>query len=234
LREVNDTYRLKQTPEDFKTRVEKELFYWYYMNKFALQSFAGRSNKPLILCHEEMSRDRKSFIEQLCTFIDIPIKPGYTALSAERVGHTTKRFKAHPTELELLAHYLEKYTGLLHEHGIPYHFTGEEILKKYETAAESVFLPSEIYGLSPLKFKSRYEQDKKILEMQLDEKENRLKQQKVQYEEKLKQVYDSTSFKIGSRIVKIFGFITRWLPFFTDKKKQQPDRNHTHREKSPG
>lgn len=237
LGEVNDIYSAKHAPEDFKTQAEKELFYWFYMNKFALQSFARQPNKPLILCHEEITRDRKSFIEQLCTYIDVPIKPGYTALSTEKVGHTTKRFKAHPTELELMDHCLGKYTSLLAEHGIRFSFTPQEILKKYEAAENPVFLPSEIYGLSPLKFKSKYERDKKTWEIRINEKENiikekenRLKQQKAQYEERLKQVYDSTSFKLGSRIVKMFGFLPRWLPFSRRKKKHPVEE----RPASPG
>lgn len=151
FKELNAIYKKRFSKENFKILAEKELLYWYYMNKFALESFEKTDNKPLILCHEEKINDRGGFTRKICQFLEIPFNEGYLERSGLVVGYNTKRIDISKSEFDLFSQYLDMYRQLLTDHNVDYPVDKSRILDKYEVSEDKSPREHMFYGLTALK-----------------------------------------------------------------------------------
>ena len=76
--------------------------YWYFMNRFALDSFRSSKSSPLILSHEEKLQDPAVTIEKLCNYLGFPIEQRYIDQSARKVGYISEIKDISEKEYELL------------------------------------------------------------------------------------------------------------------------------------
>lgn len=130
--EVNVLYGANQKIEVVKTQVEKEVLYWYYMNKFALESFVKVKPKPLIICYEDYISQRKEWVDKICSFLELTPKDKFYSFSETPGGSKTETVNLNKQELKLLTWYLKKYQELLKIAGIGNSINYDKLIAKYE------------------------------------------------------------------------------------------------------
>jgi Sulfotransferase family len=201
IREVNSYYQKGYSPEDFKHQVEKELFYWEYMNRFALNSFEKSERRPLIICHEEYIKKSDAFVDKICRFIGIEMDEHYIALSKKKIGRITKTFQISENELSMFMPYLIMYMDLLDKHQIEYDFQINDILSKYDIVndqPDSLKSNNALYG-----YNIPHLRDK--LNGEIKQRDEWIKQQ----DEWIKEIYNSKSYKLGNTILKPLSYFTK-------------------------
>ena len=129
-------------------RIHKELDYWFYMNKYALESFEVSSSIPLILCHEEYVNQREESVKKICTFLGLPYKHEYLKKAIQVKENTTSHIIS-SSELDVLASFWEEYVNLLKTNKIVLNLSKDYILSKYTVVKDSVFYDNSYYGISP-------------------------------------------------------------------------------------
>lgn len=145
--EVNHIYKTGYTKETFENYLDEQLFYWYYMNRFALESFADAKRKPLVICYEMYINHREDTLKKICDFTGLEYNEKYLQLAQETVGPQTKQKNISASEYKVAEKYLEKYFQLLDHHHIPYDFTKEELLRPYSVTDQKPTTQSNLYGL---------------------------------------------------------------------------------------
>ena len=145
--EVNNVFGTNYKKETFENYLDEQLFYWYYMNKFALESFETSKKKPLIVCYEMYVSDRKHILENICDFLGLRCDEKYFSSAEEIVGPKTKQKTLSTSEYKVADKYLTKYFHLLDTHHIPYDFSKEDIVKPYVVNEGKATVQSKLYGL---------------------------------------------------------------------------------------
>jgi hypothetical protein len=222
LEEINRIYKTGVKKGDVKIQAEKELLYWHYMNRFALESFEKAVEKPLILCHEEILADPRGFVEKLCRFLEIPPRGHYIEKSRELVGYNTRRVDISRKEFDLYTRYLDIYQQLLKDHHIDYPVDKNKILDKYEVIDNKPPRRRTLYGLTSLKLLRKYEKIKAELEAktrQCNQKEKMLSQQIDRLGHEIDPVPQSYSRKIGRSLGRISRFLSGWILLKKKKRK---------------
>ncbi|MCX6579490.1 MAG: DUF115 domain-containing protein [Candidatus Aminicenantes bacterium] len=149
-REVNSLYGQETiVGEKIKSQVEKEVLYWYYMNRFALESFEQTGNKPLIIYYEDYVSRREFWVDRICDFIDVQRKDIYYQHSQKIAGSRTLKNNLSKTEFDMLAGYMDKYKALLTVAGITYPDDLDKITAKYKTTAAETNRKGLIVGKTP-------------------------------------------------------------------------------------
>ncbi len=147
IEEVNHIYGKNYTKNSFENYLDEQLFYWYYMNRFALESFEDAKTKPLVLCYETYIADRKNGLIQICDHLNLKFDEKYVSNAKSVVGPKTKQKTLSPSEYAVAEKYLAKYFQLLDTHEISYAFTKEEILQPYTVSQEKATTQNAFYGL---------------------------------------------------------------------------------------
>lgn len=147
IEEVNSLYKTNYSLLSFRNNIDEQLFYWYYMNKFALESFSNANHKPLILCYEDFVDKRVQQVERICHFTDLLFNDGIVMDSEKPVGSLTKIKKMSKDDYHIALEYLEKYFSLLDEYKIEYSCTKESILRSYDVTDDLPSLKDPFYGL---------------------------------------------------------------------------------------
>jgi len=145
--EVNNVYGTNYEKETFENYLDEQLFYWYYMNRFALESFETSKKKPLVVCYEMYVSDRKHILENICDHLAFNFDEKYISTAASVVGPKTKQKTLSTSEYKVADKYLTKYFHLLDTHHIPYGFSKEDVVKPYVAKEEKATVQSKLYGL---------------------------------------------------------------------------------------
>lgn len=133
-REVNSIYgRGTIDVEKINSQVEKEVLYWYYMNKYALESFEQTNSKPLIICYEDYVSRREFWLDKICDFLNLQKKDIYYDHTKKIAGSQTIKNNISRLEFDMLTGYLDKYTALLAAAGITHPIDLDKITSKYKT-----------------------------------------------------------------------------------------------------
>jgi len=195
--EVNRVFGKSYKKEWFEVRLEKELFYWEYMNRFALESFAKTPQKPLILCHEDILINKNKYLQNICDYLKVPLKPKYKDLLLEKVGPITDKYEVSKKELEVYKRYLNEYTGILKDHEIPVSFKNDDILKKYKVTSKPVEQSMVEYGSMPLVIMKKLKEEKikniQIIDQNqklIDEKQKELKKKDFKIKQRDKKIIE--------------------------------------------
>jgi len=147
LAEINGRYGTDFSVAEPRKRIEKELLFWYYMNRFALESFDGAETRPLIISHEEYSRDRPAWVKAICGFLGVDFRNEFALFAADKVGPVTGDFTISAEEYDLYRHYLDIYTDMLRANRIDFSFKPGDIFKKYRVIDGPIVRDIPFYGL---------------------------------------------------------------------------------------
>lgn len=169
LNEINTIYDTEYKLEKIKTQVEKEILYWYYMNKFALVSFKKVNLKPLIICYEDYIGNRKIWVDKICDFLGLQKKEKYYDFSERQGGSNTKMINLNKSEFKLLKGYVEKYKQLLLSEGIGYNINYDKLLAKYKKFADESNRKQLILGKTPNYMNNRLLEMERIIEQKNEE-----------------------------------------------------------------
>ena len=154
-------FGLNYTAETFSNQIGKELLYWYYMNKFALQTISQFNNEPLIISYENYLSNPDLILHSICDYLHYPQKDEYKLWLRRKDGVVTQKFEISGLELSFVLPYLEKYNHLLKEFGIESSFNVEQTLSKYTVKEDQSFRVKYFYGLNPLLLVDQIEKLKK-------------------------------------------------------------------------
>lgn len=147
--ELTKIYGLDLPRNPAPSDLEKSLLYWYHMNRFALESFAKvpQPERPLVLCHDELSRAPECLVKKICDFLAVPFEKKYLQTAQTRVGSVSRLFIMAESERGLFSATLKKYSELLSQHGIASFLSEEEILGRYRLVKKAVFQKKRFPGL---------------------------------------------------------------------------------------
>ena len=149
-REVNTLYgRGTIDGEKINSQLEKEVLYWYYMNKYALESFEQTNSKPLIICYEDYVSRREFWVDKICNFINLKRKDIYYDYAKKIAGSQTIKNNISKFEIDMLTGYLDKYTALLAAAGITHPIDLDKITSKYKIINTETNRKQIIIGKTP-------------------------------------------------------------------------------------
>ena len=184
VKEVNSIYGEVIEEERIESQVEKEVLYWYYMNRFALETFKKLKKKTLIICYEDYVSNRKLWVNRICDFLGIQRKEKYYEFSEAQGGSSTKTVNLDKIEFQLLAGYMDRYKELLKSQGIASNINFNGIMAKYKNLPAKIDREELIPGETPNYMKiCMVNMERKIREK--DEEIRILKQRLKQVEDKL-------------------------------------------------
>ena len=194
-REVNFLYGKGTIDEEkINSQVEKEVLYWYYMNKYALESFEQSNNKPLIICYEDYVSRREFWVDKICDFIELQRKNIYYEYSQKIAGSKTIKNNLSRLEFDMLAVYLDKYKALLTATGVNHPIDLDKITSKYKTTITENNRKEIIIGRTPNSMNTHIQKLEGILKKKDDELGS-FKKETSELEEKLRkredEVFDS-------------------------------------------
>lgn len=171
--EVNSLYGAELSPDTISEKLEREVLYWYYMNRFALENFSKDSNAPFIMCYEHFSADRPGYIRKICEYLGLDYKESYNGMARRQAGPSYGTVNLTEKEFQVLRSYLPRYMELLNRFSIEHHFVPETILQKY-IGQTKVKKPIErCYGKTPIVIRKLYKQERQ----KLIQEQQQLKQQ---------------------------------------------------------
>lgn len=156
IEEINLLYGCKLNKEQIKERVERDTLYWYYMNRFALESFQMSKNGPLLICYENYIQQPEKCIRRICAHIGCNFSDTFIKASKKNVGPSFAKANISKKEFALLKGYLPKYIELLNRFGIENNYDPETTATKYASSTLSARKPDTCYGKTPLFIKNYY------------------------------------------------------------------------------
>ena len=146
LDQVNRHFSLDIHTEDFKNEAHSQLHYWYYTNKYALETFSASGQEVHILCYEDFFAKPANRLPALCEFLGLEYRDSYLDLLQKPVGGVTNSFRFHEDESALAAKYLDKYESLLADAEISAELNN--IRAKLESCdSDTLLTRSRYYGL---------------------------------------------------------------------------------------
>ncbi len=157
VKEVNLQFGTNYSLNSFHTRLEKEIAFWYYTNKFAFRTFSHYSEMPLIICYENYTKKTDYYVRTFCRLLDMEYKPEYGKLAKKEVGPITREFVISPREKEVFEPYMSKYTEVLKKIIDEPLVDTNEIWKKYKIDENAPERKNPFYGFHGLYIKRQYE-----------------------------------------------------------------------------
>jgi hypothetical protein len=136
--EVNLHYGKKIGTNSFGSQIEKEVLYWYYANKFAVESFKQCKNPPLFICYEDYISNRNLWVNKICSYIEIPAANNFYEYSHIAGSSRTTTVNISKSEFQILNTYMKKYEDLLRNGGVSVIPDFEKIFEKYKNFPEIV------------------------------------------------------------------------------------------------
>lgn len=162
--EVNALYGDAIQEEKIGSQIEKEVLYWHYMNKFALDSYKKVENKPLIICHEDYISNRRLWLGRICDFLEIHRKESYYDLSQKKGGSSTNAINLTKSEFDLLTGYMPEYRELLENEGLGENLNDNEIMAKYKNLPPKNARIELMLGRTPNHMNDRLRELERIIE----------------------------------------------------------------------
>lgn len=164
--EVRDIFG--STLPDPRNLAEQQVLYWYYMNRFALESFAEGTAQPLVVCYENLIADRATEIERICNHCEIPYKPEFGGLLQAPVGPVTSGVKLLQEEYSAVLPYLDDYAQLLRDHALEHAWDIENTKAKYEGQLRSETRRNECFGFTALATRHYYQRRQRASEERVE------------------------------------------------------------------
>jgi len=173
--EINRVYNLSLTRDDkpLQLDIHKELLFWYYTNRFALESIkkSSRSHDVLILCHEEYVKNRELYTKKICRHLNTTFDPAFLQVSKKTTGPVTEEFQFSRQEFIICKDYLKKYIQLLEQFGIDFTFNEKDIFNKYTISEHEINRKRPFYGLHTRALARKYRALLKLKEEELAAKD---------------------------------------------------------------
>ena len=164
IEEINSRYHLNYSTENVQTQIERELLFWYYMNRFALETIALKSIHSVNICYENYLDDPGGNIKKICTFLNYRFKDDYLAKATEKVGDITNRNVISEAEFAHVLPYFEKYVNLLNENNIENQLDENNVFEKYVIEPGSSVRTRKYYGLTPVAIIKKLEAAEKSID----------------------------------------------------------------------
>lgn len=154
--EINHLFDAGIQARSISSNAHRQGLFWYYMNKFCLESFSYLGIKPLLICYEDFKEDNDKYIRRICDFLQVSYKEEYSMLLKQKVGPTFGKANLTRDELDQLSDYLPKYKKMLAEFGFDHSFSQERILAKYQGRTLPQRIKNECFGKTPIAIAAHY------------------------------------------------------------------------------
>jgi len=148
---INLRYDLEYSTDHLPIHFERELLFWYYMNRYALETLAQKNINSLRICYEDYIENPEKNLQNICEFLNYRFTGVHLAKAIEKVGDITKTKVLSEAELSLVLPYWEKYTELLQEFNIENRINKESVLQQYRITRDLSVRTRKYYGFTPVK-----------------------------------------------------------------------------------
>jgi len=154
---INRRYALNFSQAETQIPMERELLFWYYMNRFALESFS-RNNIPVLkISYENYIERPHNTINRICSFLQYDFKNDYLAKASEKIGDITRTREISEAEFGMVLPYLTKYDELLQEFDMGNSVDKEALCGKYLVNPNLPVRKRRFYGYTPVKISRELE-----------------------------------------------------------------------------
>jgi hypothetical protein len=147
IEEVNQHFDKSYTKSSFRNHLHTQLFYWYYMNRFALESFQGVDSPPLVICYEYFFSSLATQLPKLLSHTNLDYKSKYLELFSAPSGPVSSVKALTKNEADICRDYQDRYLQLLTEHQISTDNYSADPLARYTITDEQDSVKSQLYGL---------------------------------------------------------------------------------------
>ena len=144
--EVRAYFDLNERDLPSESYIASQLFYWYYSNRFALESFKSCKNRPLIFVYEDMLNAPEHTIKRMCEHCGLDYHPSYARLFDSKAGPVTAKKSLHKEDMQVALKYLHAYQDLLAEHGLQSPADPKQLTETYREHKQRIEPPPG-YGL---------------------------------------------------------------------------------------
>jgi hypothetical protein len=110
---------------------QREFLYWYTMNKYFLERY-GVDKDVLIICYENYVKDKKFWIEKICSFLDIEFEFNFLDNVDRVIGPTAGEINIEADDYSFLKPFVYDYIEMVKQQNISVNFDINEILMRYE------------------------------------------------------------------------------------------------------
>ncbi len=131
--------------------MERELMFWYYMNRYALETFALEHIPVYRICYEDFLARPGRVLQGLTEFLGYPYHEKYLSLAGEKVGTVTAGPELTQGELSLMKPYWERYLGLIRDFDADRVPDLSEITGRYRILPGDEIRSRGYYGVTPPK-----------------------------------------------------------------------------------
>jgi hypothetical protein len=147
---INGRYAVNYLQEEIRIPIERELLFWYYMNRFALESFSRNQIPVLKISYETYIERPESCIKQICSFLGYDFKDDYMVKASEKIGDITRTKEIAGCEFRMVLPYLKKYDDLLQEFDMENSLDEEALCGKYLVNPNLPARTRRYYGSTPV------------------------------------------------------------------------------------
>lgn len=169
LVELNEVYR-DFVPCNVLSDAQREVLFWYSMNRFALETLRDEGIDAILVCLESYALNPQPYVERFSALLNCPVGSIPESMSRKSVGVVTNKFEIAKEDFESLLPYLQKYQELLTEFRFEHVIDIGSITRKYEVRADLPQRKRVFYGYTPIQLIRQLERTTKELKKVTEEK----------------------------------------------------------------
>ncbi len=133
-KELQEVYGVNADGSD-KSNATRQVFFWYYMNRFALETFRDEKIDVIRVCLESYSSNPNPYFEQFYSMLGSSGGIIPESYSKKKIGAITTQYNISSIDYQSVVPFLEKYPELLNEFNFDHEIDLESIKGKYNIGA---------------------------------------------------------------------------------------------------
>lgn len=149
--QINNIYN-KQIPSQYDSIFEREILWWFYMNKYFIDNCNLNNINLYSTSFESFLEDPHKSIHHICKWLDINYKDDYLDFVQDKVGDITTYRQISEFDLNILTPYYEKYLDFHEDLNIakPNNTSFNMIVNKYKITKDKQKQLHPLYGRTAL------------------------------------------------------------------------------------
>lgn len=129
-RELHEVYGI-DTNAISPSNAARQVLFWYYMNRFALETFRDEKIEVVRVCLESYSESPTPFFERFYSLLGNSGGIIHESYAREKIGAITTRHEINYKDYQAILPFLEMYPSLLNEFNIDHQIDLKPITEKY-------------------------------------------------------------------------------------------------------
>lgn len=156
INEIQENFHVSVADDNLSV-AKRELLFWYYMNRYALETFRDEGIEVIRICLESYVCNPGVYFEQFKSVLDCNCENVSHSLSQRRVGVITENYEIAKEDFEIIMPYLEMYPSFLKEFNMEYDVDLDSIIAKYKIRTDLTGRMRCFYGYTPIRLARQLE-----------------------------------------------------------------------------